>query len=449
MTVPVLVIGSTQSGAGKTTATMALIAGLRGRGLKVQPFKVGPDYLDPSLLTWVAGRTCRNLDAWMLGEQQLLELFQRAARGADIAVVEGVMGLFDDRVGGGGGASTAAVARALGAPVVLVLDASSSSQTVGAVAAGMSAAPGVKLAGVVLNRVASDRHLQGCSEGLRAWGVPCLGWLARDDRLARPDRYLGLVSAAESLPPRTFRGRLTAAAERLDLSSMLRRAQPATSPAEGPLLFPAEPLPKRVRIALARDQAFHFYYHDALDLLDAWGAELVPFSPLTDAAVPADVDAIYIGGGYPELFAEQLSANESMRRSLRANYRRGALVYGECGGAMYLGVGLEDAHGRHHRMVGLWPGRTRMRPRRLRVGYRRVRGVASNFLGARTLPGHEFHYSHLRATARSWPAAWQILDDGGRSEGFSAPRLVASYVHLHLGAEPKLAAAFVDASLKL
>lgn len=445
MAIPVVVIGSAQSGAGKTTASLALIAGLRNRGLKVQPFKVGPDYLDPSLLTWVAGRPCRNLDAWMLGERQLLELFHHACQGADIAVVEGVMGLFDDRIGAGRQASTAAVARQLGAAVVLVLDAGSSSQTVGAVAAGLAADLGVGLAGVVLNRVASERHLQGCSEGLRERGLPLLGSLPRDATLARPDRYLGLVSTAEALPPVSFRRRLSAAATHLDIEAIVRRASPATDPPGAPLLFPAEPRSKVARIAVAGDPAFHFYYRDALDLMEAWGAELVPFSPLGDASIPIGVDAIYIGGGYPELFAEQLSGNVPMRRSLRASYRRGALVYGECGGAMYLGAGLEDSAGKRHRMVGLWPGRTRMRPRRLRVGYRRVRAVAPNFLGSPDLPGHEFHYSHLQPSPRPWTPAWEVLDDGGRLEGFSAPRLVASYIHLHLGSEPGLAAAFVGA----
>ena len=446
MSIPVVVVGSAQSGAGKTTATLALIAGLRGRGLKVQPFKVGPDYLDPSLLTWVAGRACRSLDAWMLGESQLLELFHRASQGADIAVVEGVMGLFDDRIGTGRRASTAAVASELGASVVLVLDARASSQTVGAVAAGLAADPGVRLAGVVLNRVASERHLLACTQGLRERGLPFLGSLPRDATLARPDRYLGLVSSAETAPPPAFRRRLAAAAARLDIEAIVRRALPATSRHPGPpRLFPAEPQSRQARIAVARDHAFHFYYRDALDLLEAWGAELVPFSPLSDASVPVGVDAIYIGGGYPELFAEQLSGNEPMRRSLRASYRSGALVYAECGGAMYLGAAMEDADGRRHRMVGLWPGRTRMKPPRLRVGYRRVRAVAPNFFGSAVLSGHEFHYSHLRTSTRPWPPAWEILDEGGGLEGFSAARLVASYIHLHLGSEAGLAAAFVAA----
>ncbi|MHB1526485.1 MAG: cobyrinate a,c-diamide synthase [Candidatus Dormibacteria bacterium] len=446
MSIPVVVVGAAQSGAGKTTATLALIAGLRSRGLKVQPFKVGPDYLDSSLLTWAAGRECRNLDGWMLPEPQLLELFHRASRGADIAVVEGVMGLFDGRAGAGEVGSTAAIARQLGAVVVLVLDAAKSSRTVGAVAAGLAADTTVNVGGAILNRVAGERHLQACAEGLAARGITLAGSLRRDAGLALPERYLGLISASESPPSPQLRRRLTAAATSIDLNLILRLAGPAVvRPVEGQELFPASAMPVRARIAIALDRVFYFYYRDSLDLLEAWGAELVPFSPLTDSAVPAAVDGIYIGGGYPELFLTELASNASMLRSLRTSYRRGALLYAECGGAMYLGAGIEDFEGRRHRLAGLWPAWTTLRRRRLSVGYRQVRALTPNFLGPTELPGHEFHYSQLRGPARAPQPAWEVLDQENRPEGFAAPRLVASYIHLHLGSRPRLAAAFVDA----
>jgi len=466
VSIPTLVVGAAQSGAGKTTATMALIIGLRRRGLTVQPFKVGPDYLDPQLLTWASGRPCRNLEGWMLPPAHLLELFHRACRGADVAVVEGVMGLFDGKSGGGDAASTAAVARLLDAPVILVLDAARASRTVGAVGLGLSRAdPRLNVVGALLNRVATARHRDACVEGLEAAGVPCLGHLFRGDALVLPDRYLGLISPAETEPRRGLEQALEKAAAALDLDELLRVARVPCRPAAHPELFPAEPVPVRARIAIAHDRAFHFYYQDCLDLLEAWGAELVPFSPLDSPALPAGVGGVYLGGGYPELFAAELAANRSLIADLRTANRRGVLVYAECGGAMYVARAIEDAEGRRHRMAGLWPVTVSLRQRRLTVGYRRVRACAPSFLARwrrrgthlempaaesppsdapLELPAHEFHYSRLHRGAAVQPA-WLVLDEGGRREGYATQHLAASYIHLHLGSRPGLAASFADA----
>jgi cobyrinic acid a,c-diamide synthase len=451
VTVPALVVAAAHSGAGKTTATMALIVGLRRRGLRVQPFKVGPDYLDPALLTWAAGRPCRNLDGWMLPPAQLLDLYHRACRGADIAVVEGVMGLFDGRARAGGpdagddDASTAALARLLDAPVLLVLDADRAARTVGAVALGLCRAdPRLRVAGALLNRVASERHREACAEGLAAAGIACLGHLLRRPEVLLPDRYLGLVSPSEREPRAGLRRALAGAGEGLDLDSVARAARPpAAAPGSG--LFPQRRVPVRARIALALDRAFHFYYRDSLDLLEAWGAELVPFSPLESPDLPEGAGGVYLGGGYPELFAAELAANRSLVRSLRRASRRGALVYAECGGAMYVARAIEDAGGRRHRMAGLWPVSVSLRRRRLSIGYRRVRACAPSFLAGNELPAHEFHYSEIRPPAPPDRPAWLVLDQGGRPEGHATPRLAASYIHLHLGSRPGLAGAFVDA----
>jgi cobyrinic acid a,c-diamide synthase len=446
VSVPVLVVAAAQSGAGKTTATMALVAGLRARGLTVQPFKVGPDYLDPSLLTWAAGRPCRNLDTWMVPAPHLLELFHRACRGADIAVVEGVMGLFDGRSGAGDEASTADVARLLRAPVLLLLDAAAASRTVGAVALGLSRAdPRLRVAGAILNRVAGDRHLETCAEGLAAVGVPLAGHLRRDGELELPDRYLGLVSASEAEPRPGLRQALERAAGGLDLGLAVAGARTAAPPPAGTGLFPERPVLARSSIGVAHDRAFHFYYRDSLDLLEAWGAELVPFSPLADAGVPAGVGGLYLGGGYPELFAGELAGNTAMLASVRAAHRRGALVYAECGGAMYAAAGVEDAEGRRHPMAGLWPVRVSLRQRRLTIGYRRVRACPPGFLAGLELPAHEFHYSRVSDGGGPCPPAWLVLDQGGRPEGHAGPGIVASYIHVHLGSSPGLAARFVAA----
>ncbi len=446
MSVPTLVVGAAQSGAGKTTATMALIAGLRARGLDVQPFKVGPDYLDPQLLTWAAGRPCRNLDAWMLPPSHLVELFQRACRGADIAVVEGVMGLFDGKSGAGDEASTAAVARLLDAPLVLILDAARASRTVGAVGLGLSRADErLRVVGALLNRVASERHRDACVEGLTAVGVPSLGHLFRREELTLPDRYLGLVSPAETEPRPGLRRALEQAAAGLELDALVRAARVPPHPGAPSELFPAQPVTGRVRIAIALDRAFHFYYRDSLDLLEAWGAELVPFSPLESSSLPSHVGGVYLGGGYPELFAAELAANTSLIGSLRSANRQGVLVYAECGGAMYTAAGIEDPEGRRHRMAGLWPVVASLRRRRLTVGYRLVRACAPSFLAGRELPAHEFHYSQLLREGAVEQPAWLVLDEQSRREGHATPRLAASFIHLHLGSRPGLAASLVNA----
>jgi cobyrinic acid a,c-diamide synthase len=425
---------------------MALIVALRRRGLRVQPFKVGPDYLDPALLGWAAGRSCRNLDAWMLARPRLLELFHRGCRGADVAVVEGVMGLFDGKAQAGDEASTAAVARLLGAPVILVLDAARASRTVGAVGLGLSRAdPGLRVAGAVLNRVASERHREACAEGLAAVGVRCLGHLWRREEVALPDRYLGLLSPTETEPRRGLRRALAEAGNGLDLDAILGGGALPGPPAPAQGLFPARRLPTRARIALALDRAFHFYYRDSLDLLEAWGAELVPFSPLESQSLPAGAGGVYLGGGYPELFAAELAANRNLIVDLRGANRRGVLVYAECGGAMYTAREIEDAEGRRHRMAGLWPASVTLRRRRLSVGYRTVRACAPSFLAGQELPAHEFHYSQLRGAAPVGRPAWLVLDEGDRPEGYATARLAASYIHLHLGSRPGLAARFVEA----
>ena len=449
MRTPAIAVAAPQSGAGKTTVTMALIAGLRRRGLTVQAFKVGPDYLDPALLTWASGRPCRNLDGWMLPEAHLLELYHRACRGADVAVIEGVMGLFDGRNGAGDAASTAAIARLLDCCLLLVLDASRASRTVGAVALGLARSdPRLRIAGAVLNRVAGDRHRDACAEGLEAFGGTYLGAIRRDPQLELPDRYLGLVSPAEAEPAPGLREALERAAQALDLEVLLRQAALGEAPGAGPdELFPAEAAPPRVRVAVAMDAAFHFYYRDSLDLLSAWGGELVPFSPLEAAALPERVGGVYLGGGYPELFAARLAGNRQMLESLRQANRRGVLVYAECGGAMYASREIEDAEGRHHLMAGLWPASISVRDRRLTIGYRTVRASERSFLAGFELPAHEFHYSRVHEAPGEADAAWTVLGETGpdRPEGFAAAGLSASYIHLHMGARPGLARRFVDA----
>jgi cobyrinic acid a,c-diamide synthase len=242
-----------------------------------------------------------------------------------------------------------------------------------------------------------------------------------------------------------MRQALVQAGAGLDLDAMVRGARVPPGPDIRSELFPATPVATRARIAIALDRAFHFYYRDSLDLLEAWGAELVPFSPLKSPELPAGVGGVYLGGGYPELFAAELASNTTLIRSLRSANRRGALVYAECGGAMYASRAIEDEEGRRRRMAGLWPVAVSLRRRRLTVGYRKVRACSPSFLAGHELPAHEFHYSQLLRDDAVEQPAWLVLDERNRPEGYATQRLAASYIHLHLGSQPGLAPSFVDA----
>ena len=446
-----VVIAGMQSGTGKTTVATGLMAALRKRGLRVQPYKVGPDYIDPTYHTAACGRPCRNLDRWLLSLPVLQALFARSAVDADIAVIEGVMGLFDGRTGEGERASTVEVAKALGAPVLLVLDVAKLARTAAAMVAGVRAFdPALPLAGVILNRVASDTHLAAVAPAIeQATGVPVVGAIRRDDGLQLPERYLGLIPVTEGPAATSFLERAASAVEgAVDLDRLLRLLPNLTLPKDTLAgLFPQETLPVYTRIAIARDRAFHFYYEDSLDLLRAWGADLLPFSPLEDATLPEGAQGVYIGGGFPELFAAELSANTSMLASLRDAARQGMPIYGECGGAMYLGKSLADREGHTHHMAGLVPLECSMTQARLTLGYRTVTACRATVLqqqGER-LPGHEFHWSVQREQPDADMAAYDIEGPVARREGYSSGSILASYIHLHFGSAPHLAPRFVQA----
>ncbi len=443
-----LVIAGTASGVGKTTVAAAVMGALTERGYKVQPFKVGPDYIDPSYHSAVCGFPCRNLDSWLLEPEAIRELFHRAMAGKDIAVIEGVMGLYDGANGGDDAGSTAQLAKLLGLPVVLVLDASKASRSVGAMALGFKAFdPKVNLAGVILNGIAGDLHLDLARPSLDRAGVLSLGYLPGRREYTLPERHLGLIPTAEGQVAEAYYRHLAQqAAETVDLDRTLAVAAAATVPAASPdRLFPEVPLRPATSIAVAMDAAFNFYYPDSLDLLTAWGAELISFSPLGDTALPSGVGGIYIGGGFPEMYAEPLCDNVGMRASIRAAAARGLPIYAECGGLMYLGQGMEDLDGRDYEMAGVLPGRSTMQGTGLTLGYRTVRATQSNCLLAAgdTVRGHEFHFSSMQGGADALPAAYDVLDQPGRREGVVTPNLLASYIHIHMGSKAGLAPRFV------
>jgi cobyrinic acid a,c-diamide synthase len=443
-----IVIAGTHSGVGKTTVATGIMASLRKRGYEVQPFKVGPDYIDPSYHQAACGVPSRNLDTWLLEERAVWELFQRAARGKELAVVEGVMGLYDGFRGEGEEGSTSHVAKLLGLPVILVVDASASARSVGALVLGFkSFDSALNLAGVILNGVGGEKHLEFVKPSLEEIGVALLGYLPKRPELALPERHLGLVPMVEGKVSVEFYDRLAAQVERtIDVERIIALAGTAapTEPKVS-LLFPAAPRPPEVAVAVAMDKAFSFYYPDSLELLGAWGAEIVPISLLEDSKLPTETGGLYIGGGFPELYARELAENRSMRISVREAAQKGLPIYAECGGLMYLGEKITDLEGKSYPMAGVFPCRSSMKETRLTLGYRNVCSLDDNLLMRKgeSVRGHEFHLSVLEGEQQGSPA-YEVLSQPGRREGFRFKNTLASYIHLHFGSKSSLAPAFVD-----
>jgi cobyrinic acid a,c-diamide synthase len=447
-----VVVAGTHSGCGKTTVSLGLMAALTRRGLRVAPFKVGPDFIDPGHHRQAAGRAGRNLDGWMLSRTANEAAFRRAAAGADVAVVEGVMGLFDGVDGKSESGSTAEMAKWLGLPVLLVVDARSMARSAAALVQGFERFdPGLRFAGVAFNRIGSERHLAYLREALAgSVRMPCLGGFARDEAVAVPERHLGLVTAEDHPLDAQRTGRLAALVEGgLDVGGLLA-ALPEVAPGPAEAAPPPAPASPPVRIGVARDRAFCFYYEENLELLARSGAELVAFSPIADREPPPGLDGLYFGGGYPELSAAALAGNAPMRAAVRAASEAGMPVYAECGGFMYLCAELVDLAGGRAPMAGCFPFAARMLPRLKALGYREVRLVRDTLLGpaGSLLRGHEFHYSELEPHPGPVDSAYAAAARGDSRPavpGFLARRTLASYVHLHFGSAPAAAAAFVDA----
>jgi cobyrinic acid a,c-diamide synthase len=442
------VIGGATSGVGKTTVAAGLMAALGRRGLKVQPFKVGPDYIDPGYHAVAAGCPSRNLDSWMLSEGTILELFGRASAEADVVLVEGVMGLFDGLSGMDEIGSTAHVAKLLRAPVLLVLDVGRMVRSAAAMALGYATLdPGLRLAGVILNRVGGARHRDWTREAIEALTkVPVLGALPEAPELELPERHLGLIPTCERQAVDAFLDTLVSLTERhLDVErirSIASEAPPVPTPP--PAVFAARAGRPRVKVAVAKDRAFSFYYAESLELLAAAGAELVGFSPLDDRGLPEGTQGLYLGGGFPELFADRLAGNEPMRREILEAARDGMPIYAECGGLMYLADAIVDFDGAAFPMVGTVPGRAIMERGRVRIGYVEVEPIEKSVLAepGMRLRGHEFHGARWEPAGSVSPA-YRIVNRGGEPEGYVRGDLLATFVHLHLATDPTLAGRFV------
>jgi len=450
--IPRIVISVTGSGAGKTTASIGVIAALCARGMRVAAFKCGPDYLDPTYHRRASGTVSHSLDGWMMGRAAVLATFTRAARDADIAVIEGMMGLFDGAAATSEEGSTAEIAKWLGAPVILVTDASGMARTVAAIAHGFAHFDdAVNLAGLICNRVGSRGHLDLLRAASRE--TPIVGGLPEYAAAAFPERHLGLFSAdQQTVPDAHIAAWARLAAEWIDLDAIvaIARAAPPISAASAPDASMDAPADRtRCRIGVARDDAFHFYYEDNLRRLEGLGAELTHFSPARDRALPA-VDGLIFGGGYPEAIADQLSSNRTMIDAVRAFVARGGPLYAECGGLMYLTCAIRTLDGAAFPMAGLIAAEAVMHDRLQAIGYVEVATTAPTPLGAAGLRfrGHQFRYSTLAPSPDGVARVYAVRPrwGGGEfAEGYCAGNLLASYVHTHWASNPAAAAGFVDA----
>ena len=429
------------------------MAALTARGYTVAPFKVGPDFIDPGHHGRLTGRASRNLDGWMLSQAYNMDTFARHTAGADIAVVEGVMGLYDGYDGDSEAGSTAQMAKWLGLPVLLVVNARAMARSAAALVQGFEKFDAaLSFAGVLFNHLGSERHLKYLKTALGGHvRMPVIGGLMRNDAIAIPERYLGLVTDDDHRPPDSQQRQLAAMVEQgIDLDALLD-SLPERAPAGAPAAPRTSAASGRVRIGVARDAAFCFYYPDTLELLEAAGARLVFFSPLTDTRLPEHLHGLYFGGGYPELHARTLSRNRSLREKIRGLSRMGMPIYGECGGFMYLGREMGDLDGNTFPMVACLGHTTRMLDRLKALGYREIVQVRETLLGpaGQTLRGHEFHYSTLvEAGGERDAGAYRVTNRTGlvgTREGFTCNRTLGSYIHLHFGSCPQAATHFVAA----
>jgi cobyrinic acid a,c-diamide synthase len=454
VTVPRLVIAGTHSGVGKTTLALALMTALRRRGLTVQPFKVGPDFIDPGHHGTVCGRASYNLDTWMLSESAVAATFARASAAADVAVIEGVMGLFDGHGPDDPRGSTGHVAALLGVPVILVVDASAVAGSIAAIVKGFSEFdPTVHVAGVVCNRVAGPRHYAYLEPAIRRHTpVEPLGWLPRRPEWTIPERHLGLTTTEELGDAEERWAQLgQSLAETVDIDRLLALASRGPPPLQTGFSIGnrRSAIDNRI-VAVARDAAFCFYYAENLELLEAAGGILRPFSPLADAALPEGSEMVYLGGGYPELHAQTLAANEPMRQSIRRFHQQGGTIYAECGGLMYAARELVTTAGQVFPMLDLLPARTIMHPRLSALSYVTLRTTRPTPLGpaGTEVRGHEYHYSSLEPLAPlTYAAELNRGQEQPRLDGLLSGNLLAGYTHLHFGSRPDVAVALMGAAV--
>jgi len=431
------------------------MAALSKRGFKVAPFKVGPDFIDPGHHSRITGVASRNLDGWMLSKPYNLECFRKNTQGADIAVVEGVMGLYDGYDGKSDAGSTSQMAKWLGLPVVLVVDVKSMARSAAAVIMGFERFdPELSFGGVIFNHVGSRRHLQYLTDSVQDHvRMPCLGGVIYDQEITIPERHLGLVTRDDhSLAAETIDRLARLIDESIDLDFLIQNLPEISSPDQSESSWKVD-TEETVQIGVARDNAFCFYYQDNLDLLQNQGAKLTYFSPMVDEYLPENISGLYLGGGYPELFAQKLADNAALRNQIKTKSDDGMPIYAECGGFMYLCSQLLDQTGKRYPMTGCFPFTAKMFSRLKALGYREITLAIDTIIGktGQIIRGHEFHYSELAQMSSTVPTAYRISDKSGMDkvpEGYLVNQTLASYNHLHFGSQPRAAVHFVKNCLK-
>ena len=448
-----MMVAGTHSGAGKTTLTLGILASLVRSGYRTVSFKVGPDFIDPGHHEHITGLPCHNLDGWMLSQKTNREIFSSHANRADIAVVEGVMGLYDGYDGKTEAGSTAQMAKWLNLPVILVVDARSMARSGAAVVKGFEVFdPAVRFLGVVFNNIGSRRHLEYLREAMDGHiRMPCLGGIFRDPAITLPERHLGLVTREENPVSKGQRENLIQLTESgLNMENILSLL-PETSSNEIKQDTDEKTFFRKVRIGVARDKAFCFYYPDNLALLESAGADLVFFSPVEDDRLPDDLDGLYIGGGYPELYAAQLSENKGILTEVVSASLNGMPIYGECGGFMYLCNEIFDLNEKRFKMAGIFPFSVLMTEKRRALGYREITIRSDTIIGetGMTLRGHEFHYSDvIIGSGAEVTHVYKVTDRAGLEkslEGHCVNQTLGSYFHLHFKSNPAAAGHLVAA----
>lgn len=454
MAPPRILIAGTHSGVGKTTVSLALMAAYRAQGRRVQPFKAGPDFIDPGHHRLACGRDSRNLDGWMLGAELNQKIFFEASQDAEIAIIEGMMGLFDGASPVSERGSTAEIAKQVDAPVLLVVDGSAMARSAAAMVAGYAKFdPYLEFLGVLFNRVRSESHFHLLQESVEsALEIPVVGYLQPNDDIAISDRHLGLRTAIENESPKLYETLGQMAQETVNLSlieDLARKNDEQGGQDNGGSISEKTPEIEPVKIGVAYDPAFCFYYQDNLELLRAAGGEIIWFSPMTDSALP-NVDLVYLGGGYPELYAETLEKNEEMRKSIRKFADDNGVIFAECGGMMYLTQAITDFEGHRFEMVGIFSGTVSMSRKILTLGYRETEIQKTCILGetGTKVRGHEFHYSSFSPKGQTnYACQWsdaQSVKTG--NDGLTKNNVLALYTHLHFGSQPSIPQHLVQAS---
>jgi cobyrinic acid a,c-diamide synthase len=463
-----LIIAGTHSGVGKTTISLGIMAALKKRGFRVQPFKVGPDFIDPGYHFLATGNKSRNLDSWMLSREYLFSTFCRNMEDKDIGLIEGVMGLFDGYEGKTEEGSTAQVAKWLNLPVILIVDVRSMARSAGALVYGFeNYDQRLNIAGIIFNRVGSKTHFQWLKEGVeKRCKAEILGFIPKDEEIKIPERHLGLITATENPLSQDFLHILIRLVEsHINLDRILhivgfsrekennfKEDLNSNSYLDGVTTGQSSSISPKIGVAY--DEAFCFYYEDNFDILKNLGAELVFFSPLKDAKLPKNIEGIYLGGGYPEIFAEKLAANKSLKREIRGFAERGGIVYAECGGFMYLTEGIIEFEGKKHEMVGIFPTHAKMLKKLSALGYFIVEVTEDNILARRgdSIRGHQFRYSEIEKMPLKIKRTYLVRkrEEGKpEEEGYLYKNVLGSYIHLHFGSNLDFARRLVENCKKL